>query len=47
MKNKLKVTKFKGGGYVEVEKIEPGVTFLSMNAKGWYEMFAKPLMKEK
>jgi len=44
---KKKVRKYKGGGYVIEENPEPGITVLEMNGKGWYEEFAKPLLKKK
>ena len=36
----------RGGGYVIEENPEPGITFLEMNSKGFYEEFAKPLFKK-
>ena len=44
MKNKVKVTKFKGGGYIREEQIDNGVIGFEMNSKGWCERFAKPLI---
>ena len=49
MKKKIKETnkskkiskKFKGGGYFKSEEIMPGVTFMEMNGKGFYEEFCK------
>jgi hypothetical protein len=46
MKKKVKLTKFKSGGYVKEEQIADGITGFEMDSKGWYEMFAKPLIKK-
>lgn len=43
MKNKVKITKFKGGGYVRTEKIDEGITGLEMDGKGWAAMFGDKL----
>ena len=46
--NKQKQTrKYKGGGYVKEERLEPGTIVLEMNIKGFKEEFVKPLLKEK
>ncbi len=44
-KSTKKTRKYKGGGYVIEEKIMPGVTYLEMNPRGFFEEFAKPLLK--
>lgn len=41
-----KTRKYKGGGYVTEKEIMPGVILLDMNSKGFYEEFAKPLLKK-
>jgi hypothetical protein len=46
MKNKTKIRRYKNGGYVKEEHPMCGVTVLEMNSKGFYEEFAKPLIKE-
>jgi hypothetical protein len=38
---KAKKIKYKNGGYVKIEKPEPGITVLEMDGKGWWEMFGK------
>ena len=38
---KKKIIKFKKGGYLKIEKPEPGITILEMDGKGWWEAFGK------
>ena len=41
MKKKKIHKKFKGGGYYKQEEIEPGITVLEMDGKGFYKEFIK------
>jgi len=46
--SKEKVSKrFKKGGYFKSEEVEPGVTIMEMDSKGFMETFGKYLFNEK
>jgi len=47
MKKTNKTIRYKGGGYVKIEKVKPWLTMLEMNGKGFWEMFGKEVWKAK